>query len=196
LIDGNTIIAAPSDFFDGFKQVDFPPRSLKELAPLIQASRSHEAALLPDSIGEVKGFEDGVRAKRQAYYAGALGAGATHAVRSYGKDPMTAYDGKASSIVAVYYRHAGLALCTVHPTVPNQHDGPAVHSGDVQHHADEIGDWGNLQEIEEYRERVAAFRNLREWASGEKESVAAVAQRLRVAVSEEMGGLSEDELAL
>lgn len=43
---------------------------------------------------------------------------------------------------------------------------------------------------------MAAFRNLREWASGEKESVAAVAQRLRVAVSEEMGGLSEDELAL
>ena len=99
MTDGNTIIAAPSDFFDGLKQTDIPPRLLEDLALLVQASTRHEAALSPDFIAEVKSSEDGVRARRQACYAGVLGARAMHAVRFYGRDPMTTYGGKAYTVV-------------------------------------------------------------------------------------------------
>lgn len=114
-------------------------------------------------------------ASRQARYAGAIGARATHKLRSFEiEDLKVTYDNKAYIITAIFLE--GLLRLYAHRPIR-----PLIPGGSTQYRESLIKTFGMSGSPHSFRMGITAFRNARELAMRKRdEFIAAANARIRV----------------
>ncbi|KAI9841528.1 MAG: hypothetical protein M1837_000629 [Sclerophora amabilis] len=169
LTDG-TLVDAKPDFYDGARPAQIHGRIREELSSHITPSTQQHAPALPNFFIEGKGPDGSTAvAKRQACYDGALGARGIHRLRSFGVEASeTLYDSNAYTITSTY--HDGtLKMYTSHPT---QGTDPEC---SPEYHMTQLRSLAMTDTAERFREGASAFRNARDWAKEQRDSLIAAA---------------------
>ena len=183
LTDGNFVGAKP-DFYDGARAAQIAPRIREELGSYIIPATQGQAPVLPNFFTEVKGPDgSGAVAKRQACYNGAVGARGVHELRSFGaEDSDTLYDDTAYTLTSTYH-NGNLKVYTTHPTPSTN---PEVSS---EYHMTHLGGWDLTGSPEQFRQGAGAFRNARDWAEAQRNSLITTANSRAIGTSKQTSNM-------
>jgi len=118
-------------------------------------STSNKRPAVPNHLTEVKGLSGGSDVlRRQATYAGAIGARAMHEVQNYGND-QPVYDGNAYTLVPTYNSGEGsLKIYATHPTQSA--------TGRREYHMTQLDSYAMMGNANSFRQGATAFRNSRD----------------------------------
>ncbi|PWY72947.1 hypothetical protein BO70DRAFT_256472, partial [Aspergillus heteromorphus CBS 117.55] len=164
LTNGGISHAKP-DLFHGARPGELNDAVCQELNNQVAPSTEIHLPLAPNFFLEVKGNHGSSSvADRQACYDGALGARAIHALRTFRQDQDQESDGNAYTITATF--HDGtLKLFTTHRTEPrNASERP-------EYIMTLVGGWFMPGNFASFRQGVAAYRNARDWAKGQRDEI-------------------------
>ncbi|KAK1048043.1 hypothetical protein LTR74_017619 [Friedmanniomyces endolithicus] len=146
---------AQPDMYDGARPAEIDLAVRTHLDGYIIPSTSNKRPAAPNHLTEVKGpsgRSDVLR--RQATYAGAIGARAMHELQNYGND-QPVYDGNAYTLVPTY--HAERGLLTVYATHPTQSA-----TGRREYHMTQLHSYAMMGNANSFRQGATAFRNSRD----------------------------------
>ncbi|KAK0258868.1 hypothetical protein LTR35_018127 [Friedmanniomyces endolithicus] len=159
---------AQPDMYDGARPAEIDLAVRTHLNGYIIPSTSTKRPAAPNHLTEVKGpsgRSDVLR--RQATYAGAIGARAMHELQNYGNDPPV-YDGNAYTLVPAYNSGAGtLQIYATHPT----HSA----TGRTEYHMTELDSYAMMRNANSFREGATAFRNSRDLSKEHRDRFIAAA---------------------
>ncbi|KAK0822641.1 hypothetical protein LTR73_009167 [Friedmanniomyces endolithicus] len=146
---------AQPDMYDGARPAEIDLAVRTHLNGYIIPSTSTKRPAAPNHLTEVKcpsGRSDVVR--RQATYAGAIGARAMHELQNFGNDPPV-YDGNAYTLVPTYHAEGGLLrMYATHPT--------QCATGRTEYHMTQLRSYAMTDSSDTFRQGAAAFRNSRD----------------------------------
>ncbi len=171
-ITGATTVKAVPDCFDGVGAgaIEHKIRSHKvegNLNNLIVPTKHPEAPVAPNFFLESKapGGNADV-ARRQALHDGAIGARAMHALQNYGLDvEAPIFDGNAYAYSATY--QGGTLYLYAHHVMPSS----SPDGGTPQYYMTALDMYGMGVRYEKFVEGSTAFRNLREWAHRQRDTL-------------------------
>ncbi|KAL9056689.1 MAG: hypothetical protein Q9162_002758 [Coniocarpon cinnabarinum] len=175
LTDG-TIATDKPDYYEGSRPEDIEKHIRGELSEYIIPSTDTTRPCLPNFFTEVKGPDgSGKVLKRQACYAGAIGARAMHELRLY-VNKATALDSNAYTMTWAFDSSTGtLNVYTTHPVaseVPDRH---------VDYQMTQLQGWALTGNIDSFRQGVSYFRNARDWARARRRELIDAANDKHVA---------------
>jgi len=149
------IADAKPDGYDGARPVEIDLAVRRDLNGYIIPSTSNELPAAPNHLTEVKGPSGRADVlRRQAMYAGAIGARAMHELQNYGIDTAV-YDGNAYTLVPAYNSGAGtLQIYATHPTQSA--------TGRTEYHMTQLGSYALTHSLDTFRQGATAFRNSRD----------------------------------
>ncbi|TKA66098.1 hypothetical protein B0A55_13245 [Friedmanniomyces simplex] len=178
------ITDAKVDGYDGARPMEIELAVRRDLHGYIIPSTRTDLPAAPNHLTEVKGpagRSDVLR--RQAMYAGAVGARGMFELQNYGSETPV-YDGNAYALVPTY--HAGEGSLRVYATHPRQ---SAV--GQTEYHMTQLGSYAMTHSSESFRQGAAALRNSRDLSKEQRDrfiaSANATARRLPPAATPSSG---------
>ncbi|KAJ8068773.1 hypothetical protein OCU04_002469 [Sclerotinia nivalis] len=162
LTDG-TIVPGNPDLYHGARPEQLKRQVRIDLSNCIVPTTQDDLPIVPNFFLEAKGPDGSpVVGERQACYDGALGARGMLELQSCMQEK--AYDNNAYTITSTY-QMGTLKMYTSHPVQPN---GP---SSRPEYIMTQINAWSLTGTPEMFREGVAAFRNARDWAKGQRDKM-------------------------
>lgn len=148
-----------ADYYEGSRPAGLKKRVRDDTGKYIVPSTDTGRPCLPNFFVEVEGPNStGNVLRRQACYAGAMGARAMHELRRY-IDETAALDGNAYSITWIYNSSSGtLILYTTHPTASVGSERT------VDYRMTHLKSFALTNNPDTFRQGASAFRNARDWA--------------------------------
>ncbi|KAK0247039.1 hypothetical protein LTS09_017825 [Friedmanniomyces endolithicus] len=169
------IADAKSVGYDGARPEEIDLAVRRDLNGYIIPSNLNHLPAAPNNLTEVKGpsgRSDVLR--RQAMYAGAVGARGIYELQNYGSETPV-YDGNAYALVPTY--HAGEGSLRVYATHPRQSA-----AGQTEYHMTQLRSYAMTDTSESFRQGAAALRNSRDLSKEQRDrfiaSANATARRL------------------
>ena len=158
LTDGNISNDKPG-YYEGSRPADLRLQVRKDLGKYIVPSTDASRPCLPNFFTEVKGPDGSAKVlKRQACYAGSVGARARHELRSY-VDHATALDENAYTVAWTYDSGAGTLIS--YATHPAASEDP---ERTIDFRMTQLNSYAVTGNPETFRQGASAFRNSRDWA--------------------------------
>ena len=162
------IADSKADGYDGAIPSEIDPPVRKDLDGYIVPSTRKDLPAAPNNLTEIKGpagRSDHLR--RQATYAGATGARGTFMLQNYGNETPV-YDGNAYTFVQTY--HAGEGSLRVYATHPAQST-----AGQAEYYTTRLESYAMTDNINNFRQGAAAFRNSRDLSKEQRDAFIASA---------------------
>ncbi|KAB8356461.1 hypothetical protein FH972_024044 [Carpinus fangiana] len=149
------------DFFDGSRPEEIDKIIRDALGLYIIPSTDASNPVLPNFFAEGKGSKGSAEVcKRQACYAGVIGARAMHKLRSY-VNLDTAIDGNAYTICATYMGGPGIQFLTLYATHITASNNPEI---PLEYYMTQLRSFAMTDSWETCRDGIQAAQNAREWA--------------------------------
>ncbi|KGQ07756.1 hypothetical protein BBAD15_g6917 [Beauveria bassiana D1-5] len=189
ITNGTTVDAVP-DWYDGSYPRDINRTIRQELCKTIIPTSHGHAPAAPNFFVEAKAPRGGADvAKRQACLDGAVGARAMHSLKTYGEDEPV-YDGNAHAYSSTY--HNGQLMLYAHHVT-----GPTAERERPEYHMTQLKGYTLTGDRETFVTGATAFRNARDLARRQRETLIQVAnarvlEAQRSAVGEHSGEVPDD----
>ncbi|EGE04188.1 hypothetical protein TEQG_03219 [Trichophyton equinum CBS 127.97] len=165
LTDGFQVTAKPDRYTSAYLE-SLRPQLREEFSDFIIPSRESRL-IAPNFFLQARGPDRSLATVlRQACYHSALGARGIHKLRSYICDNQedSIYNNKAYTLTLIY--HGGhLRLFTTHPIARGEK------LSDPKYIITQLNSWSLVSNAESFREGVATYRNARDWAKEQRNTI-------------------------
>ncbi|KAK1053627.1 hypothetical protein LTR12_017181 [Friedmanniomyces endolithicus] len=169
------ITDAKADGYDGARPIEIELAVRRDLNGYIIPSTRTDLPAALNTLTEVKGPAGRADVlRRQAMYAGAVGARGMFELQNYGNETPV-YDGNAYTLVPAY--HAGMGTLQMYATHPRQSA-----ARQTEYHITQLRSYAMTDTSESFRQGAAALRNSRDLSKEQRDrfiaSANAIARRL------------------
>ncbi|KAK0891091.1 hypothetical protein LTR91_024871, partial [Friedmanniomyces endolithicus] len=162
------ITDAKVDGYDGARPIEIELAVRRDLHGHIIPSTRTDLPAAPNHLTEVKGPAGRADVlRRQAMYAGAVGARGMFELQNYG-NATPVYDGNAYTLVPGY--HAGMGALQMYATHPRQSA-----AGQTEYHMTQLRSYAMTDTSESFRQGAAALRNSRDLSKEQRDRLIASA---------------------
>lgn len=160
----NDLTAAKPDLYYGARPEAIKRQIRNDLSRQIIPSKQDHLPAAPNFFLKAQG-PDGSAAVvgRQVCYDGALGVRGMQSLQSYGQSEPV-YDNNASTISSIYLGGSGLLLLYANHAA--QPGGPGTRP---EYYINQLGGYAMTHSPDTFRQGVAAYRNLRDWAKEQRD---------------------------
>ncbi|TWU72058.1 hypothetical protein ED733_002927 [Metarhizium rileyi] len=188
ITDGTTVDAVP-DLYDGSHSKELDKTVRQGLSKTVIPTSHGRAPIAPNFFMEAKAPRGGADvAKRQACLDGAVGARAMHSLQNYGKN-QPVYDGNSRTFSSTYHAGTGtLQLYAHHVT------GPTPEDERPEYHMTPLRGFTLTDTRETFIAGATAFRNARDLARRQRETLIQEANARAAQAREDTAGEHSNEL--